>query len=577
MGVCQSNNKKKKKELKYLDLLREEKLKNLELLDEQYKNKKRIMELEEELAKSKYQSQSYEKEEEKIEKEKNEEIKEIKQKLKDDETVQPLITVSTNGTYTDYSINQLVKCQQKNSSVGIEVKKKYNIELKKVEFFKNDKMIKSQVIERKEISQYKVDNINEGDIVNIESDFIQNNKIKDNKVSVELDLNLPEVNLNNVKKINDKPKGKIILPKSKINNVTMKNQNVKINEKNEIPLDFDKIDNNIQKLEFIDEEIIKKGESYYQYNPNNNKSIYTHTLVKDENQNYKNKIISNLFIFILDQSGSMDDYNKNDLLIESMLKILDYIPSKSYVQIIKFGSDYKVFNEEPLILNDNNKNIFINFIKSLYAEMGETNINSSLEYIFEENIYNKYDMIKNVLILTDGIIGDINLSLKTLKNKNNNRFIINSFGYGYDVDENNIKSIASYGNGKYYFIKDINTISEYFEECIYTNISPFSVIVDFKIKDIKRKDYIVKVNSLKVNDNSSINISIEFKGKKEYSQLDCELTLKNAFKNEVKEIKIVPKKRRDGNDLEKVIIDYVELNQNDISNLIKQLNILKID
>ena len=60
-----------------------------------------------------------------------------------------------------------------------------------------------------------------------------------------------------------------------------------------------------------------------------------------------------LFIFLLDQSGSMEGESIK-ISCNSLKIFLQSIPKGSYYQIIGFGSTYKKYSEKPLSYIENN-------------------------------------------------------------------------------------------------------------------------------------------------------------------------------------------------------------------------------
>ena len=95
---------------------------------------------------------------------------------------------------------------------------------------------------------------------------------------------------------------------------------------------------------------------------------------------YEENIINEtpgLFIFLIDQSGSMGG-KAIELVRKALLLFIQSLPKESYFQLIGFGSNYKKYNQEPVIYNKENIEKIINIINGLNANLGGTDISSPL-------------------------------------------------------------------------------------------------------------------------------------------------------------------------------------------------------
>ena len=164
---------------------------------------------------------------------------------------------------------------------------------------------------------------------------------------------------------------------------------------------------------------------YYQYDPKKDLSFYLFqkTEMIPELDIEKNKIdekeellysslikseieykSNGCYIFLIDQSGSMS--GKKIELCSKALLFLQSLKIGIYFQLIGFGSSFEYYCKEPLEYNNENvKNLF-EFIKNLEANKGGTNIYDPLKSIFENQIYEKINIIKHIFVLTDGEIRD---------------------------------------------------------------------------------------------------------------------------------------------------------------------------
>ena len=183
-------------------------------------------------------------------------------------------------------------------------------------------------------------------------------------------------------------------------------------------------------------ENMNKPHLYYQHNNELNETsyllnyIYSSNKLKDipipetPDQNnkisyyekYQKNIINDspgLFIFLIDQSGSMEG-KPITLVKEALLLFIQSLPKKSYFQLIGFGSDFKKYNEVPVEYNEENVAKLINIIKKLDADLGGTEIVSPLSAIYNEKVYDKIKLSKNIFLLTDGQIYDRDAGMNAL-------------------------------------------------------------------------------------------------------------------------------------------------------------------
>ncbi len=192
------------------------------------------------------------------------------------------------------------------------------------------------------------------------------------------------------------------------------------------------------------------------------KQINSNEIDEDENIKYESfeelEDIPSLFIFLIDQSGSMSGTPIN-LVSKALLLFLQSLPKDSYFQLIGFGSDYEYYNKEPTEYNKENIKEIFEKIKKLKADKGGTNIYSPLKDIFSKEVYNNISLPKYIFLLTDGEINDKDKTL-TLISLNNFNFKILSLGIGDSFDKDLIERSALVGKGKSYFIKNLSEMNK---------------------------------------------------------------------------------------------------------------------
>ena len=170
---------------------------------------------------------------------------------------------------------------------------------------------------------------------------------------------------------------------------------------------------------------------YYQksnLNPKENSYI-----VNFKNNIKNDKLNPALFIFLIDQSYSMEytnygwnlnsnegEENENIYPIKIVSKALELflqsLPANSYYQLIGFGSKFIKYDESPKEYTKENIQKSLEIIKSLNADLGGTNIYSPLKSIYEnKKEYDKIKLPKNIFLLTDGEIKDKDLTLEIIE------------------------------------------------------------------------------------------------------------------------------------------------------------------
>ena len=335
---------------------------------------------------------------------------------------------------------------------------------------------------------------------------------------------------------------------------------------------------------------------YKQFNNNlNETSFYLHYINLDNKEiNNKNEIDENkdikylneeedlndypsLFIFLIDQSGSMGG-KPIELLKQSLIIFLHSLIPGSKFQIIGFGSSYKYYNDTPLDYIKENVENSIKSIEKIKADLGGTNIYNPLNDIFKKN-YDNINMPKYIFLLTDGEIEDREkvLDLILLNKKN---FIIHSLGIGNYFDKELISKSAQYGNGIYKFINDIKDINKNIIEIVKLCLK--SYLSDINFEDLNKKSKLIEYNK---NINFVYEDQIVDYGFIINKQFDENLKIKLTYKFDNKLIEKVLDfnnnnmiKLNNGNTLSKIIIgNYLKkniINEKEEIKLSKKYNVL---
>jgi hypothetical protein len=324
---------------------------------------------------------------------------------------------------------------------------------------------------------------------------------------------------------------------------------------------------------------------YTEENKNNCPFIYCQKsdLFKNEKSyiiSYKNnqktdnlKINPALFIFLIDQSGSMSGSAIN-IVSKALELFLQSIPVGSYYQLIGFGSDFKKYDESPKSYTKENITNSIKIIKNLKADLGGTDIYQPLKNIYENNnIYNEIKLPKNIFLLTDGEIENKKETLELIE-KYSSEFSIFSIGIGNSFDKDLIKNSGIIGKGGFNFCPNLEGLNSIIineiDKCVSSYISNFNMKSSLDEKHLYKTFNIPEI----VRNNQIINLGyiIEDDSNKKDNKIKIDLEYFEDG-NKKKNYEINPEIIKDGNELSKLIINnYLD---NDLSEKEKEKLALK--
>ena len=317
-------------------------------------------------------------------------------------------------------------------------------------------------------------------------------------------------------------------------------------------------------------ENMNKPVLYYQYNPEFKETaysinyIYTSKNIKeipipekpDEDNNisytskYEDNIINEtpgLFIFLIDQSGSMSG-NSIDLVKQSLLLFIQSLPVNSYFQLIGFGSNFKKYNEEPVIYNKENVEKIINIINNLKADLGGTNISSPLNAIYNDNNYSKINLSKNIFLLTDGQVHDREQCINLITT-NSSKFRIHSLGIGNSFDKILIEKCGKLGKGTSSFVEQVEKINSVVINILNKCLRPYITDIKFEFENYKEEllnkiiscnpinnftyqNEIINYSFILPNNKELINLKMKIKGKDPINIIESNINLNNIIKIE---------------------------------------------
>ena len=275
----------------------------------------------------------------------------------------------------------------------------------------NDKIIKSKVIETnkaeekymdaiasgntgiatsydsdRKICSLKIGNLLKNETIDLKFSFIQFVNIKDSFYCINLIKDFPSFSDFN----SDKYEGKIIIEtKSEIINLIQKRNAEEINHMINYFETKQKAEIAIKEKSLVDKILFKtknmeKPFMLCQYNPELNEMNYILNYYNINYSNINNKQYPCLFIFLIDQSGSMDDKIKS--ASKTLKKLFQKLPENSYYQLIGFGSEYNIYNTTPEKNTKENLEKAYEIIDSLETNLGGTNLSEPLNIYLMRDI-----------------------------------------------------------------------------------------------------------------------------------------------------------------------------------------------
>ena len=274
-----------------------------------------------------------------------------------------------------------------------------------------------------------------------------------------------------------------------------------------------------------------------------------------------------LFIFLIDQSGSMSG-KSIELVKESLVLFMQSLPDKSYFQLIGFGSDYKKYNEEPVIYNKENVEKIINIINGLSADLGGTNISGPLKSIYDDECYSKINLSRNIFLLTDGQVFDREKCINLIT-ANSGKFRIHSLGIGNDFDKVLIQQCGKLGKGSSSFVKEVEKINSVVIDALNKSLRPYITDIKFEFENYKEEiaSNIITCNPINnfTYQNEIMNYSFILPGNKELSDLKIKIICKDPINIIEKEVNLDNMmKIENGEEMSKMIIGKALKNNDEL-------------
>ena len=312
-----------------------------------------------------------------------------------------------------------------------------------------------------------------------------------------------------------------------------------------------------QPFAFIQESSLNSNEINY---------IIQYKYKKENSLNEKETTNPALFIFLVDQSGSMDG-ERIKIASKALLLFMQSLPVGSYYQIIGFGSDFKKYDEIPKEYNKENIKESMEIIEKLDAELGGTKVGKPLKDIYDLNtIYDKINLPKNIFLLTDGETWDKEEALLLIE-KNSSQFTVYSIGIGEEFDEDLIKNAGILGKGNYNFCKNLDNLNSIIASEINKATSSYisNLIINSDLENENLIKNVLHKNIVRDNDIINLYYIVEKNNIKDKIKLEVKYKEPESNNNVEKKYEISPEQKEKGEDLSKLIINNYLLNNKDLS------------
>jgi len=192
---------------------------------------------------------------------------------------------------------------------------------------------------------------------------------------------------------------------------------------------------------------------------------------------------------VIDRSGSMYG-SKLQNVKKSLHYLLDLLKPEDRISITLFDDRSDLILAPKMI--GKSRKIIEDTINSI-VDRNTTNIKAGLETCFNSVINRKTrNQVTGVLLLSDGQDNQYFNNDHTLVDGffekwdgklKNDPFVLHSFGYGDDHDETLLNKIAQKRGGNFYYVQDIELVSDNFIDCLggLSSVIGKNAYVDLKV------------------------------------------------------------------------------------------------
>ena len=200
---------------------------------------------------------------------------------------------------------------------------------------------------------------------------------------------------------------------------------------------------------------------------------------------------------VIDRSGSMDEAGKMNYAKLAARDLINRLGDKDQLSLITYDSKVQLL--KPLTkMSGANKSAFIKIVNDIYAS-GSTNLSGGMQEGFKQLIKADSAGVKRVILLSDGLanVGETTPSriAALAANARQKGITLTAMGMGLDYDEDLMQLIAQRGGGRYYYIRNAEDSSMFFNRDLDGALASVSrnikllITLDDKVQDIKVYGY----------------------------------------------------------------------------------------
>lgn len=154
-------------------------------------------------------------------------------------------------------------------------------------------------------------------------------------------------------------------------------------------------------------------------------------------------------VLLIDCSGSMTGLSMQQTRA-GLSALLTQIPENSEVSIMCFGSSVMHVTKKPLTINSKNRNVLLDYVSNINADMGGTEIWDALKAAQAQ--CKKHKKIPEIVLLTDGQVWENTDVFDAANLEQSEHSRINTIGIGSAVSENIVIQIAEATQGQWMLV-----------------------------------------------------------------------------------------------------------------------------